>query len=164
MTSRFVLACDALQALHRTISGVTAPAMAQYRTVIDTPDLPYVMTWPTAGSSHIKGGGYRTDARTMRIFCFVQAVNQDDIPSRVLDAVAYLDRITALYLTPINIGLLDPDDAASEGYQMTIESGPGRPIPDSGIRADLVFGGREFVGFTVDLPVRILWGAGAVGS
>lgn len=158
MTARLVLAANALQALHRTISGVTAPDVAQYPNSLNTPDLPFLMSWPGAGSVYTKGGGYATDERTFEVYGYVQAAAQDDLPSRAEAAMTVLSDLTDLYADARNIRLLDPDNPASEGYQMTIETNAAvYQIPDTGVMAPLKFGSVDYIGFRVSVRVRMLW-------
>ena len=160
MTARHTLACNALQALHRTVSGVRyAPDVAQYLTVLDTPNCPYVMTWVGQSSLHSKGGGWLREDATLRVFCFVEPVGQGDIPSRTAEALEVMSALSALYVTIGNVRLLTPGDPAAEGYQMTIETGPGaQQVTCAGLRADLAFGGRAFVGFELQVPILMAWG------
>lgn len=166
MATDIELAINRLQAVHRAILApdgrpILAPDLEGYLTVLDTPNLPYVMTWPGQGSSYIKGGGYRTDERVLEVFCFVEPVGQNDIPSRTRDAVRLLQSIRAAYVTP---SILRLTDIEADGYQTTIESGPGgQRITDTGVTAANPFGGRAFVGFRISVTARILWGSGAVG-
>ncbi len=161
-TPRHVLLANRLQALHRTLSDVRlAPPVAQYLTVLDTPNCPYVMTWIGQGVLYSKGGGWLVEQVTARVFGFVEPVGQNDIPSRTADGLAVLSALSALYITIGNVTLYTPDEAEAEGYQMTIETAPdGQRVTHGGLRADLQFGGRSWVGFEIQVPVLVQWGAG----
>jgi hypothetical protein len=142
-----------LQVLNRTIAGVTAPAAANYPTVIDTPSLPFAMTWPGGGEGWQKGHGYNQAIRTYRILVYLQAVAQDDVPSRTVAGATLLQQFLNLYVNPINTAQAGPPP-----YQLTIQSGPdGLHIRDGGLVSTLSFGGRVFVGFELQVPVRCEW-------
>ena len=161
MTGRHVLLANALQALHRTLPEIAlAPDVAAYATVIDTPNLPYVMTWCGPGVLYSKGGAWRVEEAQARVFCFVEPLGQSDIPARTVEGLAALSALTDLYVTIGNVSLYTPGQPAAEGYQMTINTGPNaQRVTHGGLRADLQFGGRLFVGFEVQVPVFIQWGA-----
>ena len=163
MTARHVLLANRLQQIHRAVAEVrNAPNVAQYFTVLDTPNCPYVMTWIGPGALYSKGGGWKVEQATARIFGFIEPLGQADIPTRTADGLAALSALTERYVTIGEVQLFTPGQAEAEGYQMTIETGPnGQNVTHGGLRADLQFGGRVFVGFEIQVPVLIQWGAGA---
>lgn len=162
MTARHVLVANAMQALHRTLIPGTlrlAPDVGGELTVLDTPNCPYVLTWVGPGEVYSKGGGWKVEAATARVFVFVETLGQNDVPSRTLEGLGALGAITDLYVTIGNVRLLTPSDTAAEGYQATINTGPDAThVTHGGLRADLQFGGRAFVGFEVQVPILISWG------
>jgi hypothetical protein len=144
---------NALQALNRTISGVTAPEVAKYPTVIDTPSLPFAMTWPRTSEVWQKGDGYNQGNRTYGIIVYLQAVSQDDVPSRTVAGALLLQQFLNLYVNARNTPLASPPP-----YQLTIKSGyEGHHIPDTGLGALLSFGGRSFIGFELSVSVQQMW-------
>lgn len=146
-------ALNYLQALNRTIDGVTAPSVDKYPTVIDTPSLPFAMTWPSSGEAWQKGHGYDQANRTYRVIVYLQAVSQDDVPSRTVNGARLLQQFINLYVNPINT-----PQAAPPPYQLTIKSGPDGPhITDGGLVASLSFGGRTFIGFELSVSVQQMW-------
>lgn len=159
-TTRHTRVANALQALHRTLIPSVlryAPDVGSELTVLDTPNCPYVLTWVGAGEVYSKGGGWKMEEATARVFVFVEPMGQGDIPSRTAEGLAALSAITDLYVTIANVRLLSPDVDA--GYQATIETGPdARHVTHGGLRADLQFGGRVYAGFEVQVPVLIAWG------
>lgn len=152
------LAINKLQALHRSISGVRyAPDLSAYPTVLDTANLPAVITWPVDGSWYMKGGGWKVDERTMLVLVYVQPLAQNDIPSNAAASVALLGRLREAYITYANALQATPD--IDSGYQMTLNSGPERPMSDGGIEANLSFGGAAFYGARIRVNVHLQWGA-----
>lgn len=144
---------DALQALHRTVSGViTAPALAGYPTVLETAMLPCVLVWPVQGSWYVKGGAARQMVRTMQVLGYVEPLGQNTIPTRAVQAIDLLQRLINLYTTISAIPLSNPPP-----YQLTIESSSDLPHQDGGLQADLAFGGRAYAGFMISLNVRAIW-------
>lgn len=145
---------NVMQALHRTLTvdgrPVTAPPVANYPTVIDTPSLPFVMTWPAAGEAWQKGHGFDQWRRTFRVIVYLQVLGQDDVPSRTVPNALILQQIINLYVNPVNtpLGNIPP-------YQLTVQSGPDGPhITDGGLITTLSFGGRPFVGCDIQVPIR----------
>jgi hypothetical protein len=150
------LAINLIQAQNLLVSGVLeAPALSAYRTAIDTPNLPYVITWPAEGSFYAKGGAYKADHRIMRVIAFVEPLGQSDLPTRAVEAVQLLQAMRDRWITNSVIPLQDP--VGGVVYQITAESGPDRPHSDTGLVSNLVFSGRQFHGFEIRLNVRILW-------
>jgi|GEM_PF-1826127 len=142
-----------LQTLNASVSTVKAPAVASYPTVLDTPNLPCIITWPGAADWWIKGGGFIEMLRTYRIICFIQPLGQDDIPSRTVDGVTLLQQIGNLYVNVANVAQANPPP-----YQLTIESDPsGTHHADGGLVPSISFGGKPFVGFELSVKVRALW-------
>lgn len=147
-----------IQALNRTTTGVqAAPALNDYPTVIDTADLPLVITWPGAGTWHHKGmgGAQKRQDRSLRVLCFVDPLGQNDIPSRAAEGVVLLQRLINLYLNPDSVPVTDPTGA--EPYQITIEEGDSNPHSDSGLVSNLSFAGKSYSGFEIKLRARVLW-------
>lgn len=142
-----------LQTLNRSIAGVTAPAVSAYPTVIDTPSLPFAMTWPSGGEAWQKGHGYNQGNRTYRVIVYLQALGQDDVPSRTVPGATLLQQFLNLYVNANNTA-----QAAPPPYQLTIQSGPDGPhVRDGGLVSTLAFGGRQFVGFELQVPVQQMW-------
>ena len=147
-----VNAINLLQTLHSGVSGVTrAPQLAQYPTVIDTADLPYVITWPGEGQFAIKGGGYKVIHRTYRVIAFVEPLGQNDIPSRAVTAVTLLSNLIDAYITASNVALSDGP------VQLTIESSDTNRHRDGGLVSNLSFSGKPYHGFEIRLNVRELY-------
>ncbi len=144
-------AMNYLQALNRTL--IKAPDVSTYPTVLDTPNLPMAITWPGAGEWWLKGGGWAQTHRTFRVLVFIQALNQDDVPSRTVQGAELLGQFLNLYLTAAVVAQANPPP-----YQLTIESGPQGPHhTDDGLVPTLSFGGRAFVGFELAVKVRAQW-------
>jgi hypothetical protein len=152
------LACNSIQALIRTNMVPTliqnAPDMEHYATALHDAQCPYVMTWPSDGSWHQKGHGYKVDERMLTIFCFVESLAQKDIPSRVVQGTRLLQAMRNLFLVPANIDLTNIN---TTGYQVTIASRFDQPQTDTGLRADLPYTGASWFGFSIPLKVRIQW-------
>lgn len=161
MADRYTLVNDAMQTLHRTLvpSILTyAPASGSEVNSVETGHLPYIFTWMGASSIDIKGGGWAEESLTCEVFCFVEALGQNDLPSRQSQARIAYAAVTNLYVNVQNVRLLDPDAPASEGYQAVIETGPGgKQVQGSGLQPLPPFGGRTFFGFRVSVPVFITW-------
>jgi hypothetical protein len=161
MADRYTLVNDAMQTLHRTLVPSLigfAPASGQEVNSVETGHLPYIFTWVGPGSLDIKGGGWAEEALTAEVFCFVEALGQNDLPSRQSQARTLYAAVTNLYVNVQNVRLLDPDAPASEGYQAGIETGPGaRQVQGSGLQPLPPFGGRTFFGFRVTVPIFITW-------
>jgi hypothetical protein len=147
-----------LQTLNRTItldSGahIKAPEVAFYPTVLDTPNLPMVITWPGAGEHWLKGGGWHFTERTYRILVYLQVLNQDDIPSRAVYAATLFGKFVHLYSGASVVAAANPPP-----YQLTLESGPQGPHhSDDGLVPSLSFGGRAFLGFELAIKTRAQW-------
>jgi hypothetical protein len=160
-TDRYTLVTNAMQALHRTLvpSVLTyAPAAGQEVNSVETGHLPYIFTWVGAGQLDIKGGGWAEEQLTCEVFCFVEALGQNDLPSRQQQARACLAAVSNLYINVQNVRLLSPDDPTSEGYQAVIETGPGaQQVTSGGLQPLPAFGGRTFFGFRLQVPVFITW-------
>lgn len=151
------LAINLIQAKHRALTGfptLYAPNLDAYPTVLDTPNLPCLLTWPADGAWFQKGHGYKVDERVFLVLGFVEPLGQNDIPSRAVAAVQLLQSVRAMWVTPANIPL---DSGASSGYQITVESSSENRHSDQGITPDLAFGGKAYYGFRLRLNTRILW-------
>jgi hypothetical protein len=147
-----------IQALNRAVTGVKrAPDLDSYPTVLDTSNLPFVLTWPTEATWHSEGmgGAPKRMDRTFRIICFYEKLGQNDIPTRTAGAVKLLQRHINKFLNPASIPVRDPSD--TEPYQVTLERGKNAPHGDSGIRSDLKFGGDFFTGYDLQVRVRVQW-------
>ena len=146
-------AIDLVQALNRSVAGVrTAPALASYPTVIETAMLPCLITWPTQGRWYVKGGAERQMLRTFQVIGYVEPLGQNAIPSRAVQAIDLLQLLINAYTNTDNIRLFNPPP-----YQLTIESSSDTQHADGGLQSDLMFGGRAFHGFMIDLNVRAVW-------
>jgi hypothetical protein len=160
MSDRYTLVNDAMQTLHRTLvpSLLTyAPASGAEVNSVETGHLPYIFTWVSQGVIDIKGG-WAEEALTAEVYCFVEALGQNDLPSRQSQARTIYAAVTNLYVNVQNVRLLDPDAPASAGYQAVIETGPGaRQVQGSGLQPLPPFGGRTFFGFRVTVPIFITW-------
>lgn len=152
------LACNLIQAKLATLQPTylaNVPAdMEHYPTAMDDALCPYAFTWPGAGSWSQKGGGYKTDERTLIVFVIVESLAQKDIPTRTAQGVRALQAVRNLFIVPANIPL---DDGTTSGYQITLESKTDTPQSDTGLRADLPFSGKPWFGFSLPLKVRIMW-------
>ena len=142
---------NAIQALNRSIAGVQAPPIQQLPTSIDTTNgQPFAMTLAGTGESWQKGAGYSQGTRMLRVLVYLDPVAQSDIPSHELDGSLLMQQFLNLYIKSTNTPLFNPGP-----YQATIESGPTGPhVNDSGLTPTLRFGGREFVGFEIQVPIR----------
>lgn len=153
------LAINLMQAVNRQLITANlarkAPDLASYPTVIDTADLPYLLTWPSNGSFYIKGGGYKVDRRTMLVIGYVQPFGQNDVPSRAVQGVRLLQAAREKWISAATVPLADP--GANSGYQITIESGPDSPLADGGLQSDLKFAGKDYHGFVLRVNINILW-------
>lgn len=159
MTVDLELAINLMQAKHRTLASsfptLYAPDLAAYPTVLDTPNLPCLLTWPAAGRWGQKGYGYKIDNRTMSVLGFVQVQAQNDIPSNAVAAIEFLQAVRNLWITASSIPLAAPD--ANSGYQITVESSADLLHSDTGIGPNLQFGGKPFIGFIISLNIALLW-------
>ena len=134
-------------------SAPHAPSLENYLTVLDSANLPYVLTWPGPSRFYSKGGGWIVDMETLMIVCYVQPLGLNDIPSRATEAVRLYQVMRRKYTTVATIPLASP--ATSAGYQITAESGPNSPHSSDGIQSNLNFAGKPYLGFTLHLNVRI---------
>lgn len=159
MTDRYTLINDAMQSLHRSVAGIGyAPPSGLEVNSVETAHLPYIFTWVGPGSIDIKGGAYAEERLTAEVFCFVEALGQNDLPSRQSLARQMYAAVTNLYVTIPGVVLLSPDAPASSGYQANIETSPGGAQVQGGGLAPLPpFGGRTFFGFRVSVPIFITW-------
>lgn len=144
---------NALQTLHATITGVKAPQVANYPTMLDDGNTPLVVTYPGRCDTWIKGGSYNQDDRVYHILVFTEPLTQFDLPSRTVQAVTLLAQFEHLYTNPANIALANPPP-----YQLSLQSAPdGVKHSDEGLTPNLAFGGRPFYGFEFMVTVRAEW-------
>lgn len=143
-----------LQKINRGVQGVKyAPQVSKYPTVIDTANLPLVLTWPGPAEFWLKGGGWREERRTYRVLCYILPLTQNDIPTRTLEGAALLQRFINAYTDVNNVAQANPPP-----YQLTIESAPtGTHHTDNGLDAQPTFGGKPYAGFELGIVVRALW-------
>lgn len=149
------LACNSIQALLRTLAPTylnNVPDVQSYLTALDDAVCPYAFTVPGQGSFYQKGGGYKIDDRTFTIFVYVESVYQKDIPSRTKEGIFVLQAARNLFITAANIPL-----ANSGGYQIMAQSWEGHAHTDSGLTANLIFGGKPWFGFTLSLNIQTQW-------
>lgn len=147
-------AMNYLQTLNAAVTGVRhAPQAADYPTVLDTANLPFVFTWPGAGEWWFKGGGWAQMRRTYRIICYIQPLAQDDIPSRTVDGATLLQRLINVYVNRANIAQSNPPP-----HQVSIQSAPdGSHHSDGGLDTKVTFGGHPYAGFELQVVVRSEW-------
>lgn len=144
---------NALQTLHSGITGVKAPQVANYPTMLDDGNTPLAITLPAHGEHWIKGGSYNQANRTYHVYVFIEPLTQYDLPSRAVQAVTLLQQFANLYVNPANIALANPPP-----YQLSLQSGPdGAKHSDEGLTPNLAFGGRPFYGFQFSVTVRAEW-------
>jgi len=155
--SRLRIVANLIQAANATITGIrTAPQVERYPTSITTADLPYAITWWGDGRAYVKGAGYRQEIRTARILLFYAPLGQDDAPTRTVGAIDILSALQNYYINGQNIAIGDP--SATGGYQVTVHtSNDTDQVTDSGLVADLRFGGVNYAGFELRVPIRTLW-------
>lgn len=147
-------AANYLQAIARGVAGVRfAPTIDAYPTVLDTPNLPAVISWPSDAQWYVKGGAARQSVRAWLVLCYVEPLGQNDIPSNAALSVGMLDKLINAYTNVANLSPADPPP-----YQLTIESGPDMPHSDGGITPDLQFGGKPYYGIRLRVNVRAYWG------
>ena len=145
---------EAMQTLNATISGMYAPAVAKYPTVIDTAGLPFCLTWPGEGEAWQKGPGYDQDVMTYRVIVYLDPVAQNDLPVHAVDGATLLQTVWNLYVKSANTPLIPGPSPA----QVTLQSGPDGPhMRHGGLVPTLSFGGRGFFGFELQIPVRVQW-------
>lgn len=150
------VAINALQSYHRDLVPF-APPLASYPTIIDTPNLPMAICWPVESTFSQKGqgGALKRIDQGIEVLVYTMPLTQNDIPSRAAADVVLLQQFRMLYLDAANVPIVYP--TANDPYQITIESSESAPHSDSGLRADLMYGGRPFAGFSLRLRVRALW-------
>lgn len=152
-----ILVVNRMQAIHASVPGVRyAPRLQDYPTALATAHVPAVLTWPVGGSWYAKGGGWRTDERSMLVLLFWSPLGQNDIPAHAHGALDLLCRLRARYIESSTIPLADPGDNDG-GFQATIESSPERGHQDGGIEPTLQFGGAPYYGARLTVTVRVLW-------
>ncbi len=142
----------ALQALiAANISGVQAPQPNVYPTALDTTNGQAVaLTFLADGESWQKGAGYSQGQYTYEVIVFLDPVAQSDIPSHVVDGALLIQQFHTLFDKSTNTPLFNPPT-----YQATIESGPGGPhITHTRPGPTLRFGGKDWYGFIMNVPVR----------
>lgn len=145
---------NALQVLNQSIAGMNAPQVADYPTSLDTQNLPFILTWPAEGDFWLKGGGWRQMDMTYRVIGYVQALGQDDFPSRTLAGVAALNKLINVYVNVANVALVTPPPP----YQLTIASAPdGARHHHTGLDATPTWGGKQYVGFEIQVRIRAEW-------
>ncbi len=126
------------------------PQVLEYLAIDTTNGQSIALTFPGDGESWQKGAGYSQGTRTFRVLVFLDPVAQSDIPSHVVDGALLLQRFVNLFVLSTNTPLFDPGP-----YQATIVSGPdGAHITDAGPGPLLRFGGRDWYGFELAVPVR----------
>jgi hypothetical protein len=142
----------ALQALILTnIAHVQAPQPAQYPTAIDTTNgQPVAITILGSGEGWQKGPNYGQGVYTFRVLVFLDPTAQSDIPSHVVDGANIYQQFMNIFIDSRNTVLFNPP-----AYQATIQSGPDGPhISGSAPGPTLRFGGRDWYGFELAIPVR----------
>lgn len=127
-----------------------APEVSKYPTNVTTAQLPLALSWPGPSTFDFEGigGGKRRIMQLINVVVYLQPLGQNDIPTRVDEALMMLDAVRNT--------LLDNTAIVDDVYQVTLAQSLNNPHRDSGLRADLAFGGTIFFGFTVDLMMRIL--------
>ncbi len=131
-----------------------APHLDRYPTQLTTAQLPLALTWPGASSFDYEGvsGGKRRFMQALTIIVYIQPLGQNDIPSRAEEAVEWMD--------VVRNAILDQDvlvaQTGAQAYQAVLTQSIGNPYRDSGITPSLSFGGVSYIGFTMDVTVRIL--------
>jgi hypothetical protein len=127
-----------------------APEIIKYPTNITTANLPLAMTWPGPSSFDFEGigGGKRRFVQGLMTMVFMQPLGQNDVPSRVEEAIMMLDAVRNVLLD--NTAIIDGQ------YQVTLAQSLANPHRDSGLIASLQFGGTMFFGFTIETNMRIL--------
>jgi hypothetical protein len=153
----YTLLINRLQELHRSVTGIRyAPALAAYPTVMDTANLPAVLTWIGPEQFSQKGGGWKWARATASVFLFLEPLGQNDIPSRAAQAATVLSALRAAYIDAANIPLAEPGDNAG-AYQLTLESSPGDGHTHGGIEANLGFAGAAYYGARLQVTVTMQW-------
>lgn len=142
----------AIQGLIATqLPNVQAPQPAQYPTAIQpTNGQPFAMTVFGNGEGWQKGAGYSQGSYIYRVLVFLDSTAQNDIPSHVVDGANIYQQFVNLFVKSNNTPLFNPG-----AYQATIESGPTGPhISGAGPGPTLRFGGTDWYGFELAVPVR----------
>ncbi len=151
------LACNLIQAKIATnlqpayVSQVPL-TMERYFTALSDELCPYVQTWPTEGQFYQKGGAYKVIEATCTIFCFVESLQQKDIPTRTLQGTRIMQAMLDLFATASTIPLSSID---ATGYQITVQSGPDAPQSYSGLKGNFPYSGMPWCGFSIPLSVHI---------
>lgn len=149
------IAIDIMGALQSLIASslpnVQAPQPAQYPTAISpTGGQPFAMTVLGSGEGWQKGAGYSQGAYVYRVLVFLDTTAQSDIPSHVVDGANIYQQFMNVFIKSANTPLFNPG-----AYQATIESGPTGPhISGAGPGPTLRFGGTDWYGFELAVPVR----------
>jgi len=156
---------DVIDALQDVVNGLTlavgsktitlqAPHIDRYPTQLTTAQLPLALTWPGGSSFDYEGiaGGKRRFMQSLTIIVYIQPLGQNDIPSRTEEAIDWLDVVRNALLD--NVVLIQ--ETGIKAYQAVLTQGLGNPHRDSGVTPSLSFGGVSYVGFTLDVTVRIL--------
>lgn len=127
-----------------------APDVSKYPTGMSTAQLPLALTWPGASTFDFEGigGGKRRFMQGITVVVYMQPLGQNDIPTRLDEALMMLDAVRNT--------LLDNTAIVDDVYQVTLAQSLNQPHRDSGLNANLQFGGTVYFGFTVDVTMRIL--------
>lgn len=142
-----------LQAINRGVTGITlAPPVASYLTALDTPNLPYALSWPLDGRWYVKGGAARQSVRTWLVAVYIEPLNQSDIPTNAIATMTLLDRMIHAYTNVNAVPIANPPP-----YQLTIESSPDMQHTDGGVSPSLQFRGVPWYGVQLRVNVRALW-------
>ncbi len=149
------IAIDIMTGLQALIAAqlpnVQAPAPNAYPTAISpTGGQPFAMTVLRSSEGWQKGAGYGQGIHTYGVLVFLDPVAQNDIPSHVVDGANIFQQFMNVFILSTNTPLINPG-----AYQATITSGPdGAHISGSGPSVSLKFGGADWYGFEMTVPVR----------
>jgi hypothetical protein len=137
---------NALQALHRAVSGVTSAPDA-YPASLETADLPCVLTYIGPGvtrwDSH--GGDMKRRERQCIIRWYVApAALGVGVDEGMQQAIDLLDTAIALY---------EDTDTLSNGAQIHLSESDAQAIRDSGVLPNLSYGEAVCRGFEVTISV-----------
>jgi hypothetical protein len=133
----------ALQALHRTVSGIKT-ASTSYPSQLTSAALPLVLVVPNRGIwQQVTIGDLRRQDRTYRVQVFVAPVATAN-DKAVQDAIDLLQAFGDLYLGAITL------DSSNE--QVTLEG----PITDTGL-VELQWGGIAYHGFEFQVSGFAKW-------
>ncbi len=149
---------DVLNGLALVVGAKTvalyAPHVDRYPTQLTTAQLPLALTWPGGSSFDFEGisGGKRRFMQSLTIIVYIQPLAQNDIPSRTNEALDWLD-VTRNALLDHTVLI---QETGPQAYQAVLTQGLGSPHRDSGVTPSLSFGGVSYVGFTIDITVRVL--------